>query len=84
MGVEASRGEMGAHIGIFAVALKVLALDEGLDALLEVGLLHGELELLQQLAHQQLVAQALARLHHPHYRRIDLQPRMQHHSRSAT
>ena len=62
----------GTHAGVGAIALKVLAVDEGLNALLEVALLHGELQLRQQLRHQQLVAQRLPRLHHPHYGRVNL------------
>ena len=33
----------GTHAGIAPVALKILAVDEGFNALLEVALLHGEL-----------------------------------------
>ena len=65
-------GEEGAHRGIVQVACQVLAVYERLYALLQVRGADGELELDEQLPHQQLVAQGLARLHHPHYGRIYL------------
>ncbi len=65
-------GVHGPHIGVGLVALQVLAVDQALDALFQVGLLDGELELLQQLGDEQLVAQRLARLHDAHDGRIDL------------
>jgi len=62
----------GPHIGVGLVALQVLAVDQALNALFQIRLLDGELELLQQLGDEQLVAQRLARLHDAHDRRIDL------------
>lgn len=64
--------EEGSHIRTVAVPLEVLSVNEGLNALLQVGLLHGELQLREKLRHQQLVAQRLARFHYAHNRRIDL------------
>ena len=60
------------YAGICVISRQVLAVYEGLYPLLEVGAAHRELELNQQLAHQQLVAELLASLHYPHNCSIDL------------
>ena len=61
-----------AYLGILLIPLKIFPVDEGLDALLQVLCPDGELELDEQLLHQQFVAQALASLHDPHYCSINL------------
>lgn len=68
--ISMSRG--AAHRGVVGVALHVLAVDQRLDALLEVGGAHRELQLAHELVDQQRVAQRLARLHGAHNRRVDL------------
>merc|ERR1740130_1698178 len=54
------------------IALEVLAVDEALDALLEVGRLARELELLEELGDEQRVREDLPRLHDPDDGGVDL------------
>jgi hypothetical protein len=60
------------HVRVAWISRHVLAVDERLNALLKVGCLERELELLQRLGHQQLVAERLARLHDAHQGGVDL------------
>ena len=48
---------------VVLVAFHVVPVDEGLDALLEVGRLHREAEVREELVEEQRVAQSLAHLH---------------------
>ena len=60
------------EVWVLLITAHVVAVDEALDALLEVGRLDGEAELGVELRHQQRVRQRLTRLHHPHNSRVDL------------
>ena len=70
---------MKAYLGVLLIPFKILPVNEGLDALLQVLCPDGKLELDKELLHQQLVAQALASLHDPHYGSINL-----HHTTTVT
>ena len=63
---------MSAYLGVLLIPFKILPVNEGLGALLQVLCPDGELELDEQLLHQQFVAQALASLHDPHNCSINL------------
>ncbi len=69
----ATREQAKSYLWVFGVPLQILAVDQRLDALLQVGALDGEFEHLHELPNQQPVAQGLPRLHHPHRSGIDLQ-----------
>ena len=73
-----ARGSTKAYLRILLIPLKILPVNEGLNALLQVLCPYGKLELDKQLLHQQFVAQALASLHDPHYCSINL-----HHTTTA-
>lgn len=61
-----------AYLRVLLITFKILSVDEGLNPFLEVLCPDGKLELYEQLLHKQLVAQALACLHHTHNGRINL------------
>ena len=70
----AASGEVAVELAVGGVALKELAFDEGLDALLDDGGVGQEAraELAGHLAHNAVVVQHSPRLHDPHHRRLYL------------
>ena len=71
--IPANLCKVGVHVGVVGIALEILAVDQALDALLQVLRLDGKLELLKELVDEQDVAQLLARLHHTNDRGVHLE-----------
>ena len=62
-----------ADLGVLLISFQILSVNEGVYSLLEVLCPDGELELYEQLLHQQLVTQAFSCLHNAHNSSVNLQ-----------